>query len=86
LTLARQMPRSMLTSKHRANPQLIEAAMFLFALTAACKVFRRQAVADQTVRPGFPCQQICNQTLINLRSISRYAQYRRGLLTVEKPI
>ena len=60
--------------------------MLIFPSVAGCKVFRRKAVADQTIRLCFSCQQICNENLINLRPISRYAQYPPGLLTVEKPI
>ena len=63
----------------------LETAMFRFPYTARCKFFRHREIARQTIRRCFPCQQICNESLVNLRLISRYAQYRPGLLTVEKP-
>jgi hypothetical protein len=43
----------MLTSKHRAMPLQVENAMFNFPSMAGCKVFRRKAVGDQTVRLVF---------------------------------
>jgi hypothetical protein len=59
--------------------------MFRFPYMASCKFFRRKGMINQTIRYCLPRQQICNESLVKLRLISRCAQHRPGLLTVEKP-
>jgi hypothetical protein len=59
--------------------------MFRFPYPASSKPFRPTGVTNQTVSRSFQGKLICNESLVNLRLISRCAQHRPGLVTVEKP-
>jgi hypothetical protein len=59
--------------------------MVRFHYMASCKFFRRKGLSTKPFVAILQSQQICNETLVHLRPISRYAQHRPGLLTVEKP-
>ena len=59
--------------------------MFRFPYLASCKLFRHRGVTNLTVNHSFRSKQICNESLVHLQLISRYAQHRPGLLTAEKP-